>query len=515
MNADALNRLRLAADMPAIAELRAHRQWVAWRYKDVTRADGTAGQTKPPICPLNGGGASHSKPETWGSFEQARVFAMTRKLPGVGFVLSEEDEFTGIDLDKCRNKETGEVDAWAKAVLSMAETYAEVSPSGTGIRLIARGKVEAATKCDPAHVEIYGKQRYLTITADHIPGTPTSIQPAPQTIAYLKARAAEFQAKAAEQAAAARPEPETPHRPATDDEKLAPFLRNRPSRAKPDAPKQAKEQAGKSFFRAVNDAAMERLDSWFPALFPSAKAQSGTGGWRVSSKDLGRTLEEDLSAVPGAQGGITDFGVHDMGDARQGKRTPISLVQEWGGKSDVRAAAHWLCDQMGVDPLELGWELRGADESANATMAQDEREEGAQTAGARTSEAEAKSDPRSSGQRNNPLASVTFDGDEDPKPPKYQVDGLFCHRELVLLAGPSGAGKSFVMIDLAAALATGGIFFDKQAFEVGGVAILAAEGAGTMAPRIAAVRNAKLGGEILPIAWIRDVPRPCDTARRG
>ena len=41
--------------------------------------------------------------------------------------------------------------------------------------------------------------------------------------------------------------------------------------------------------------------------------------------DLGRDLEEDLSISPS---GVKDFGVHDLDDPRQGKRTPVDLVME-------------------------------------------------------------------------------------------------------------------------------------------------------------------------------------------
>ncbi len=59
--------------------------------------------------------------------------------------------------------------------------------------------------------------------------------------------------------------------------------------------------------------------------------------------------------------GIVDFGVHDMGDEREGKRSPIDIVIEYGAdvvpdigrEPDAMAAAHWLCKQLAVDPVEL------------------------------------------------------------------------------------------------------------------------------------------------------------------
>jgi len=349
---DGVRRIEENRDLPAIAELRAYRQWVAWRYKEVETPKGKK-FTKPPVCPLNGRGASHSNPETWGSYDQARNYAATRKLPGVGFVLSDDDDFTGIDLDNCRNPDTGELAPWAQEIVNFGETYAEVSPSGAGLRLIARGKVEAAIKSDPAGVEIYGKQRYLTITADHLPGAPTVINPAPKTLEALRARVAEVMAKIEAE------------KPVTDVPpiKTAPPVvdifahMDGPKKEKPSISERARKDSGSEtrYFRNVNDQALENLDAWFPALFPTARPQPGTGGYRVSSRGLGRNLEEDLSALPGKHGGIKDFGVHDLGDPRQGRRTPIDLVMEWGGALNSVQAALWLCNQIGLDPGDLGW----------------------------------------------------------------------------------------------------------------------------------------------------------------
>lgn len=337
------------SDLPAMRELMERPQWVAWRLKDVTRADGTVKQTKPPVNPKIGGGASHSDPNTWGTYGQARVFAISRKMAGIGFVLTDDDGYTGIDLDKCRNPETGELDPWAAEIVALAETYTEISPSRTGIRMIARGKVEATVKCDPAHVEIYRSQRYLTITGNHVEGTPTSIEPAPKTLAALLARVAEHQPK--DEPAAPAPDAE-PAKPARD---LKFVRRERTAeRRKPPAAKG-------DFWKNLRDATMNDV-TWFRDLFPAAKFQPGTGGWRVQSKYLGRNNEEDISITPGAaNGGIVDFGVHDMGDKKLGKRTAVDLVMEWGGAETPEAAARWLCDRIGLTMESLGWTGRSAD----------------------------------------------------------------------------------------------------------------------------------------------------------
>src|SRR5262249_19513720 len=73
-------------------------------------------------------------------------------------------------------------------ILALAETYAEYSPSGKGIRLIARGKIEKSIAHRLSSVEAYRDGRYLTITGNHIPGTPTSIDHAPRTLAACQGR---------------------------------------------------------------------------------------------------------------------------------------------------------------------------------------------------------------------------------------------------------------------------------------------------------------------------------------
>jgi hypothetical protein len=111
----------------------------------------------------------------------------------------------------------------------------------------------------------------------------------------------------------------------------------------------------KTFFRRVNDAAIGNLAAWVPAIWPDA-APYHDGGFRVSSELLGRELEEDISITPR---GIKDFGVHDLGDARDGCRTAIDLVREHADVGDrprgAIGAAFWLCDQLGVTPESMGW----------------------------------------------------------------------------------------------------------------------------------------------------------------
>jgi hypothetical protein len=84
----------------------------------------------------------------------------------------------GIDLDDHRNPDTGELTPFAQKVLGLFPSYAEVSPSGTGIKIFGRGKLPAG--CPKQNkslgVEVYDGGRYFTVTGNVIPGGPTEIQ---------------------------------------------------------------------------------------------------------------------------------------------------------------------------------------------------------------------------------------------------------------------------------------------------------------------------------------------------
>ena len=96
--------------------------------------------------------------------------------------------------------------------------------------------------------------------------------------------------------------------------------------------------------RLLNNEALQKLSAWVPVLFGSAAVlNKSSGGYRVSSKALGRKLQEDLSISPQ---GIKDFGVHDLGDPHSGGRTAIDLVMEHR-KVEFQAAADWLHERLG------------------------------------------------------------------------------------------------------------------------------------------------------------------------
>jgi primase-polymerase (primpol)-like protein len=141
-------------------------QWVVWRI-EVRNAK----PTKPPLRADGPGYARTDDRTTWATFGAAYATYRTRDLAGVGFVLTPEDPFFMVDLDKCRDAETGEIDQWALPIVGrFRHAHVEVSPTGTGVKIIGRGRlagalhVKAMVGRPGAKVEIYDATRYTTLT---------------------------------------------------------------------------------------------------------------------------------------------------------------------------------------------------------------------------------------------------------------------------------------------------------------------------------------------------------------
>jgi putative DNA primase/helicase len=129
-------------------ELRLRPQWVM--HKD-----------KVPYIAGGVGKASSTDSLTWRSFEEAAKALESGRYDGIGFVFSSGDPFAGVDLDNCRDPESGELKEWAAKTVEDFGGYAEVSQSGTGVHIIVRGKAPNRKR---GRVEAYSSERYFAIT---------------------------------------------------------------------------------------------------------------------------------------------------------------------------------------------------------------------------------------------------------------------------------------------------------------------------------------------------------------
>jgi hypothetical protein len=153
-------------------ELRELPQWVCWRYVLRDRS-----WTKVPFDARTGRPASSTDPASWASFKVA--LAAQGEYDGVGFVLAADGPYVGIDLDRCID-ESGEVTVPAQSIIESFSSYAEVSPSGRGVKLITRA-VKPTQRCRShalegmKEIEIYAGGRFFTITGRRLPGAPGAV----------------------------------------------------------------------------------------------------------------------------------------------------------------------------------------------------------------------------------------------------------------------------------------------------------------------------------------------------
>jgi putative DNA primase/helicase len=158
-------------------ELRRIPNWVTWRL--TLKADGK--WAKVPKSPLTGESAKSNDPLTWTSFKEA--LAASPRYDGIGYVFTLEARDVGVDLDHCRDPNTGEIETWARRIVNQLASYTEVTPSGTGLHIIVKGVIPQGRK--KGKIELYASGRYFTFTGRHLEGTPLVVEDRTEAIGLL------------------------------------------------------------------------------------------------------------------------------------------------------------------------------------------------------------------------------------------------------------------------------------------------------------------------------------------
>ena len=158
----------------AFTDLVDEKRWVAWRIEPTG---------KVPVNPATGGRAKTNKRATWDTYIAARRRAHRAGTTNVGLV-----SVHGLDLDDCRNAETGEATDWAIEIIETARSYTEVSPSKTGFKVFFADGIKAekeVIEVPPGKIEIFaGGACYFTTTGQHVAGTPLARRPRPPEIEF-------------------------------------------------------------------------------------------------------------------------------------------------------------------------------------------------------------------------------------------------------------------------------------------------------------------------------------------
>ena len=176
----------------ALVPLAAMPRWVLWRWQ--MKPERRSGKPRDPADrgswtkpPLTTEGRLARTDEDGDLRPYADLFPAlsTGSFSGAGFAPRAEDGLLFLDLDECRDKESGAVAAWAARIAAQCRSYCEVSPSGTGLRIVglAGGYAGSPTKtpfvltAEGAEAdagaegkgEIYRGANYVTITFNALP----------------------------------------------------------------------------------------------------------------------------------------------------------------------------------------------------------------------------------------------------------------------------------------------------------------------------------------------------------
>jgi putative DNA primase/helicase len=161
------------------ADLRGIPRWIHWR--PVSNEDGKV--DKIPTDPATGKNIDYTSAENWKTFDAA--VATLRPGIGLGIVLN-GDGLIGVDRDGCVGDD-GTLSDDAAVTVRAFGSYAEISPSGLGLRIIARGVLPPNDRKRNGN-EIYDRGRFLTITGNRVPGAPATIAEAQEAIDAFHAK---------------------------------------------------------------------------------------------------------------------------------------------------------------------------------------------------------------------------------------------------------------------------------------------------------------------------------------
>jgi hypothetical protein len=156
--------------------LRARSRWAPW--VGVWNEKRCKFDKIPRRASSPGVGLSSAKPEHWSEFQVAldSYISNQQVLSGIGYCMTVPHGIVGVDLDDCVTD--GQPNAWAAQIIGVLDSYTERSPSGKGFRVMGYGSTSTDWTNHDAGIEVYGghEPRFLTITGEHVPGTPLELK---------------------------------------------------------------------------------------------------------------------------------------------------------------------------------------------------------------------------------------------------------------------------------------------------------------------------------------------------
>lgn len=171
--------------LQAPAALRELKQWLVWKFepnpkpgkKDLKvpyyAKSGTKRGWMPGVQSKKVGQGSPEELPLLVTFEEAKAAAAERGMTGVGLAMVEGCPVTALDFDHC--VVDGSIHPDVEALI--VGTYAEISPSGTGVRAFVKGNLGDRSDAHPDDgsfgFETYASSRFVTFTGNMTDDTVT------------------------------------------------------------------------------------------------------------------------------------------------------------------------------------------------------------------------------------------------------------------------------------------------------------------------------------------------------
>jgi len=170
------------------SEMLKEKRWV--RYFLKSKPEG--GTAKIPL-------GNHSDPETWSTFDEC-VKALENDKQGIGYCFL-GGEIHGLDIDHCRNPQTGEICPEAMVLLSRLKSWAEYSVSGAGIHVFFKGNVRGK-ELNPQCLQYWNPKnspRFFALTCNMVGDAFRQLKDVGDEFNYIFATARHISAKIKEE----------------------------------------------------------------------------------------------------------------------------------------------------------------------------------------------------------------------------------------------------------------------------------------------------------------------------
>lgn len=145
-------------------ELKECKQWLWFKIYHNEDKNGNIKMVKIPISSITCESNEWNKKENWTDFETALDGLERSGCDGLSFGLTEDDPFVCIDLDNIKDSFEDVQDI----ISDFGETYKEISVSGNGVHIFAKGRIHKNINNQADRFEMYKSNKCIAMTGDVI-----------------------------------------------------------------------------------------------------------------------------------------------------------------------------------------------------------------------------------------------------------------------------------------------------------------------------------------------------------